>query len=191
MLDPDWNPATDKQAMSRVWREGQKRPVFVYRLVSHQRVEEAILNVSKLTAQPPTVHVVTHCLLLQRQFGKSSLAAALSVPDDPDEAAYGSASSSSSLGGGKMSLTRKDLQQLMYPTQLDAVDAPPPVQQHDGRAAASASFLGKIDLEESELLGAEQAEEQDADAELFIDDDPVLRDAVQRLRDTPVSRCVR
>ncbi len=49
MLDPDWNPATDKQAMSRIWREGQKRPVFVYRLVALGRIEDAILNVPFLS----------------------------------------------------------------------------------------------------------------------------------------------
>lgn len=25
LFDPDWNPATDKQAAARVWRDGQKR----------------------------------------------------------------------------------------------------------------------------------------------------------------------
>lgn len=31
MFDPDWNPANDDQAMARVWRDGQKKPCFVYR----------------------------------------------------------------------------------------------------------------------------------------------------------------
>ena len=31
MFDPDWNPANDEQAMARVWRDGQKKPVFIYR----------------------------------------------------------------------------------------------------------------------------------------------------------------
>ncbi|CAD7957383.1 unnamed protein product [Amoebophrya sp. A120] len=43
MLDPDWNPATDAQAMRRVWRDGQKREVFVYRLVTPGSIEECIL----------------------------------------------------------------------------------------------------------------------------------------------------
>ena len=33
MYDPDWNPANDEQAMARVWRDGQKKKVFIYRLV--------------------------------------------------------------------------------------------------------------------------------------------------------------
>ncbi|KAJ1485931.1 P-loop containing nucleoside triphosphate hydrolase protein [Baffinella frigidus] len=31
LFDPDWNPANDKQAAARVWRDGQKRRVFEYR----------------------------------------------------------------------------------------------------------------------------------------------------------------
>jgi len=34
MFDPDWNPANDDQAMARVWRDGQKKPCFVYRFLS-------------------------------------------------------------------------------------------------------------------------------------------------------------
>jgi DNA repair and recombination protein RAD54B len=45
MFDCDWNPAVDKQAMSRVWREGQRRPVFIYRLVAQGCIEDAILQV--------------------------------------------------------------------------------------------------------------------------------------------------
>ena len=39
MFDPDWNPANDEQAMARVWRDGQKKQCFIYRLlgmVSHE-----------------------------------------------------------------------------------------------------------------------------------------------------------
>lgn len=34
MFDPDWNPANDEQAMARVWRDGQKKPCYIYRLVA-------------------------------------------------------------------------------------------------------------------------------------------------------------
>lgn len=34
MFDPDWNPANDEQAMARVWRDGQKKRTYIYRLVS-------------------------------------------------------------------------------------------------------------------------------------------------------------
>lgn len=44
MCDVDWNPATDKQAMSRIWRDGQAKPVVIYRLVGAGTIEEAILQ---------------------------------------------------------------------------------------------------------------------------------------------------
>jgi hypothetical protein len=31
LYDSDWNPATDLQAMSRIWRDGQMRSVYIYR----------------------------------------------------------------------------------------------------------------------------------------------------------------
>src|SRR5690606_28610616 len=42
LFDLDWNPATDSQTVSRIWREGQKRPVFIYRLVMAGTIEEKI-----------------------------------------------------------------------------------------------------------------------------------------------------
>uniref|UniRef100_A0AAY4DK63 DNA repair and recombination protein RAD54-like n=1 Tax=Denticeps clupeoides TaxID=299321 RepID=A0AAY4DK63_9TELE len=44
MFDPDWNPANDEQAMARVWRDGQKKTCFVYRLLSTGTIEEKILQ---------------------------------------------------------------------------------------------------------------------------------------------------
>ena len=43
MFDPDWNPANDEQAMARVWRDGQRRPVHVYRLLSAGTIDEKTL----------------------------------------------------------------------------------------------------------------------------------------------------
>lgn len=31
LFDSDWNPASDLQAMARVWRDGQKNSVHIYR----------------------------------------------------------------------------------------------------------------------------------------------------------------
>ena len=33
LFDPDWNPAIDEQAMARVWRDGQLKTTFIYRLI--------------------------------------------------------------------------------------------------------------------------------------------------------------
>uniref|UniRef100_A0A8C5D3H0 RAD54 like n=1 Tax=Gouania willdenowi TaxID=441366 RepID=A0A8C5D3H0_GOUWI len=44
MFDPDWNPAKDEQAMARVWRDGQKKTCYIYRLLSTGTIEEKILQ---------------------------------------------------------------------------------------------------------------------------------------------------
>lgn len=44
MFDPDWNPANDDQAMARVWRDGQKKPCFVYRFLCTGTIEEKIFQ---------------------------------------------------------------------------------------------------------------------------------------------------
>ncbi|XP_023776533.1 DNA repair and recombination protein RAD54B isoform X3 [Cyanistes caeruleus] len=42
LYDIDWNPATDIQAMARVWRDGQKHTVHIYRLLTTGSIEEKI-----------------------------------------------------------------------------------------------------------------------------------------------------
>ncbi|XP_062987024.1 DNA repair and recombination protein RAD54B isoform X2 [Elgaria multicarinata webbii] len=42
LYDIDWNPATDIQAMARVWRDGQRRTVHIYRLLTTGTIEEKI-----------------------------------------------------------------------------------------------------------------------------------------------------
>jgi DNA repair and recombination RAD54-like protein len=44
MYDPDWNPANDGQAMARVWRDGQRKQCFIYRLLSTGTIEEKIFQ---------------------------------------------------------------------------------------------------------------------------------------------------
>jgi DNA repair and recombination RAD54-like protein len=44
MFDPDWNPANDDQAMARVWRDGQKKQCFIYRMLSVGTIEEKIFQ---------------------------------------------------------------------------------------------------------------------------------------------------
>jgi superfamily II DNA or RNA helicase len=43
LCDPWWNPAAEDQAADRAHRIGQERPVFVYRMVAKDTVEEGIL----------------------------------------------------------------------------------------------------------------------------------------------------
>ncbi|XP_066235229.1 DNA repair and recombination protein RAD54B isoform X1 [Saccopteryx leptura] len=64
LYDIDWNPATDIQAMSRVWRDGQKHPVHIYRLLTTGTIEEKIY---------------------QRQISKQSLSGAVVDPTKTSE----------------------------------------------------------------------------------------------------------
>ena len=42
-VDPWWNPAVEMQATDRTHRIGQDKPVFVYKLITRDTVEEKIL----------------------------------------------------------------------------------------------------------------------------------------------------
>ncbi|KAJ4968959.1 hypothetical protein NE237_015660 [Protea cynaroides] len=42
IVDGSWNPTHDLQAIYRVWRYGQKKPVYAYRLMAHGTMEEKI-----------------------------------------------------------------------------------------------------------------------------------------------------
>jgi hypothetical protein len=44
LFDPDWNPAVDKQAAARCWRDGQTKRCFTYRFLATGTVEEKIFQ---------------------------------------------------------------------------------------------------------------------------------------------------
>ncbi|MBK8784858.1 MAG: hypothetical protein IPO22_24420 [Anaerolineales bacterium] len=46
-LDPWWNPAVEMQASDRAHRIGQNRPVFVYKIIARDTVEEKILQLQE------------------------------------------------------------------------------------------------------------------------------------------------
>lgn len=46
-VDPWWNPAVEMQASDRAHRIGQDKPVFVYKLVVHDSVEEKVLQLQE------------------------------------------------------------------------------------------------------------------------------------------------
>jgi superfamily II DNA or RNA helicase len=47
ILDPWWNPAVEAQAVDRAHRIGQTRPIFAYRLIARDTVEEKVLELQK------------------------------------------------------------------------------------------------------------------------------------------------
>ena len=47
LLDPWWNPAVEAQAIDRAHRIGQEKPVFAYRLIASNTVEEKILELQR------------------------------------------------------------------------------------------------------------------------------------------------
>src|SRR5262249_8746166 len=46
-LDPWWNPAVEMQASDRAHRIGQDKPVFVYKIIARDTVEEKILQLQE------------------------------------------------------------------------------------------------------------------------------------------------
>ncbi len=47
IVDPWWNPAVEMQAMDRAHRIGQTNPVFVYKMIAKDSIEEKILELQK------------------------------------------------------------------------------------------------------------------------------------------------
>jgi SNF2 family DNA or RNA helicase len=47
ILDPWWNNAAENQAIDRTHRIGQTNPVFCFRLISKQTIEERIIELQK------------------------------------------------------------------------------------------------------------------------------------------------
>lgn len=44
LFDGDWNPATDLQAMARIWRQGQQKTCHIYRFLTTGTIDECIFQ---------------------------------------------------------------------------------------------------------------------------------------------------
>ena len=82
LFDPAWNPATDRQAMARVWRDGQTKSVFIYRMLSTATLEERVY---------------------QRQILKEEVATAVVDRDDSGSKGGGKGGKGGVKGGGSNS----------------------------------------------------------------------------------------
>ena len=47
LYDPWWNPAVEAQAIDRTHRIGQTKPVFAFRIIARNTVEEKVLELQK------------------------------------------------------------------------------------------------------------------------------------------------
>lgn len=63
MLDLDWNPATDAQAMARIYRQGQTKECFIYRLITSGTVEEGKCFINRL--YPHMLYIILINKILQ------------------------------------------------------------------------------------------------------------------------------
>jgi superfamily II DNA or RNA helicase len=77
LLDPWWNPAVESQAIDRAHRIGQTRPVFAYRIIARNTVEEKVLQ---LQAQKRALAdaIITADNSLIRNLGREELELLLS-----------------------------------------------------------------------------------------------------------------
>ena len=46
-FDPWWNPAVEKQATDRAYRIGQTNPVFVYKLIMNNSIEQKVFKMQQ------------------------------------------------------------------------------------------------------------------------------------------------
>jgi non-specific serine/threonine protein kinase len=65
-IDPWWNPAVEMQASDRTHRIGQEKPVFVYKLIARDSVEEKILQL-----QDRKRNLVDQLITTEKHFLKS------------------------------------------------------------------------------------------------------------------------
>jgi len=77
LLDPWWNPAVEAQAIDRTHRIGQTKPVFAYRLIARDTVEEKVLELQN-TKRNLADAILNADNKLMRDLGKEDLELLLS-----------------------------------------------------------------------------------------------------------------
>lgn len=81
MFDPDWNPATDLQAMARIYRQGQKKPCFIYRLFTTGTVEEVIYQRQTQKENLASIAVNHEISTSKKKFSKEELRDCFTLKD--------------------------------------------------------------------------------------------------------------
>ncbi|KAK9827617.1 hypothetical protein WJX81_006723 [Elliptochloris bilobata] len=100
IFDSDWNPHNDLQAQARAHRLGQLKTVMIYRLVTHNTVEERMLAVSrrKLVLERVVVQTAADASLRQRELDDLLRHGAAELFAEEKEDAAGAPGASVSLG---------------------------------------------------------------------------------------------
>ncbi len=80
LLDPWWNPAVEAQAIDRTHRIGQSRPVFAYRLIARDTVEEKVIELQQ-SKRALAEAIITADESLIRTLTREDLELLLSGPD--------------------------------------------------------------------------------------------------------------
>jgi non-specific serine/threonine protein kinase len=65
-IDPWWNPAVEVQASDRTHRIGQEKPVFIFKLITRDSVEEKIMQL-----QERKKNIVEQLITTESSFFKS------------------------------------------------------------------------------------------------------------------------
>lgn len=81
LFDPDWNPASDLQALARIWREGQQKTCYIYRLVATGTIEEKVL-MRQAHKQSLSSVVVDEEQQVERHFSLQDLQKLFQLSDD-------------------------------------------------------------------------------------------------------------
>ncbi|ORX52125.1 hypothetical protein BCR36DRAFT_34146 [Piromyces finnis] len=87
LLDMGWNPTLDNQAISRTYRYGQKKPVFVYRFHGFQTLEESLFktNIKKVILSKRTIDIKK----AENYFDKQELKHYFTIPEKNPERMIG------------------------------------------------------------------------------------------------------
>ncbi|KAJ7569529.1 hypothetical protein O6H91_01G082600 [Diphasiastrum complanatum] len=86
IVDGSWNPTHDLQALFRVWRFGQTKPVYAYRLLAYGTMEEKIYN-RQLTKEGLAARVLDEHQV-GRHLNEKDLEFLFTLDDDPDADLY-------------------------------------------------------------------------------------------------------
>lgn len=82
LYDSDWNPQMDLQAMDRAHRIGQKKPVFVYRMVTEDTIEEKIIERANIKLRLDAMVVQQGRLSSSKKISKDEMASMIQYGAD-------------------------------------------------------------------------------------------------------------